>query len=286
MTVFPVRHQERSSPGFHRREGLATAIIAFLAGALQLSSLASAAEKPLLYGTTGGAIGEIARYVADLAASKGLEIKVVEFNDWVTPNEALNSGDIDLNVFQNQRFLEAAIKARGYKIVSIGSAYLTTNSIHSTKYRRVEDIPEGSSVGIANDPVNTGRGLLLFQQAGLIKLKGGLETEETVAADITPADIVENPKRLKFVSIDNGLLARSLDDLAAASVFDDDFVRVGGDPKKALIRGGSPKYSGQIVVRQDRKDDPRLKRFAEIYRSSEVKAFIETRYNDRLRATW
>lgn len=262
------------------------AVGALALGAVTALPVQAEPQKPVLYGTTGGDLAEIAKFVTDLAKKNGLEVKVVQFNDWITPNEALNAGDIDVNVFQNRHFLRAANEGKGYRLVSIGSAYLYTNSIHSKKYSKIEDIPNGSTLGIPNDPVNAGRALLLFQQAGLIKLQGGEETEDTVAAKITARDIAENPRNLKFIALDHHLLARSLDDLAAASVFDFEIEKAGGDPNKALFRNANPKYSGQIVVREDHKDDPRLKKFADIYRSPEVKEFIEKRFNKRVLATW
>ncbi len=121
---------------------------------------------------------------------------MIEFTDWTTPNVALAAGDLDINYFQHQAFLDNAVKERGYKFRSVALGVLPNIGLYSTHIKRFGDLKDGARVGVANDPVNQGRGLLLLQKAGLIKLRDGVGAKGSVN------DIVENPKKLKFVEVE------------------------------------------------------------------------------------
>ncbi len=138
---------------------------------LLLSGLVQA--QAIKIGVTPGSVADSVQVAAAEARKQGLDVKVIEFTDWTTPNAALDSGDIDLNYFQHQAFLDNAIRERGYKLASIGTGVLSNIGLFSYKVKRFDELKEGARVGIANDPVNQGRGLLLLEKAGLIKLRDG-----------------------------------------------------------------------------------------------------------------
>lgn len=217
-------------------------------------------------GVTPGALADSVNVAALEAKKQGLDVKVIEFTDWTTPNTALQSGDLDVNYFQHQAFLDNAVKERGYKFSSVDVGVLTNIGLYSYKVKRFEDLKDGAKVGVANDPVNQGRGLLLLQTAGLIKLKDGVGTRGTVN------DIVSNPRKLKFVEVEGPQLVRALDDLDLAQGYPSHFVNAG----KPEVAGAALLYSGvsdlyfaiRFVTRQDNAKDTRVRQFIKLYQDS------------------
>lgn len=263
---------------YDRRRLLAVASMLLAVGVV---SRGDAAE-PLKVGTSGGPMAEIIQFAAGRAKEQGLDVKVVEFSDWVTPNEALQSGDIDANLFQHTPFLNNAIAARGYTFTPVAPTYVIPVGLYSKKITKLSEVHPGTKVAVANDPVNEARGLLLFEKAGLIKLRGAAGEKASVR------DIVENPKNLKFLEIEAPQLPRVLDDVELAQVSINFLIASGGDPESLLIADGfgDPRYALQFVARTDKKDDPRLLRFVSIYRSQEVKDYINKKYGRFLVPVW
>jgi D-methionine transport system substrate-binding protein len=247
-----------------------------------LPFVAQAADAPLKIGSPAGPFGDILGFAIEQAHTRGLEVRKNEFTDWITPNEALAAGDIDANLFQHIPFLNAAIKARGYKLVPIAATTVMPMALFSHKLKSLDQVPPGATVAIANDPVNGARGLQLFEKAGLITL------QPEVGDDATVEDITANPKHLRFLQLEAAQLPRALDDVAVAQVSLSYLVMSGGDPTSALLTdgAGNPHYALNFVVREDRKDDPRILRFVGIYRSPEVKAFILAHYGTYLTPVW
>ncbi|WP_020205528.1 MetQ/NlpA family ABC transporter substrate-binding protein [Cupriavidus sp. WS] len=241
-----------------------------LISALATLSLATAAHlahaAPLRIGVTPGALADSVEVAAAEARKQGLDVKVVELTDWTTPNVALASGDLDLNYFQHQAFLDNAIKERGYAFKSVAVGVLPNIGLYSSRIKRFDELKDGARVGVASDPVNQGRGLLLLQKAGLIRLRDG------VGARGGLDDIVANPKKLKFVEIEGPQLVRALDDVDLAQGYPAHFVNAG----KPQVAGSGLLYSGvddvyfaiRFVSRQDNAGDPRIARFVKLYQES------------------
>lgn len=223
--------------GYNRRELLAAVAGSVLAAA-GFASLA-AADEPLKVGTTSGPIADIIQFAAARAREQGLDVKIVEFSDWVTPNEALQSGDIDANLFQHTPFLNNAIATRGYTFTPIAPTYVLPVGLYSKKIAKLNEVHAGTTAVVANDPVNEARGLLLFEKAGLIKLREGAGEKAGVR------DIVENPKNLKFLEIEAPQLPRVLDDVELAQVSISYLIASGGNPESLLIADGfgDPRFS-------------------------------------------
>ncbi|NPT51211.1 MetQ/NlpA family ABC transporter substrate-binding protein [Ralstonia sp. 3N] len=249
-----------------------------LALALSALTIAAAAHAaPLRIGVTPGALADSVEVAAAEARKQGLDVKVVELTDWTTPNVALASGDLDLNYFQHQAFLDNAIKERGYAFKSVGIGVLGNIGLYSSKIKRLSDLKDGARVAVANDPVNQGRGLLLLQKAGLIKLRDG------VGARGTLNDVVANPKKLKFVEIEGPQLVRALDDVDLAQGYPAHFVNAG----KPDVASAGLLYSGiddeyfaiRFVARNDNANDPRIARFIKLYQDSPaVRQQVRTSY--------
>ena len=171
-------------------------LIQFIAGlglAAGLISAPAMAEDQIKMGVTAGPHAEIMEQVKKLLEKDGVKMKVIEFTDYIQPNAALAAGDLDANSYQHQPYLDAQIKDRGYKFVSVGSTITFPMGVYSKKIKSLNDLKPGARVGVPNDPTNGGRALLVLQAKGVIKLKAdaGLKA--------TPLDIVENPKNRKSV---------------------------------------------------------------------------------------
>jgi D-methionine transport system substrate-binding protein len=255
---------------------------AILAVALTLAAgSAYSADKPLKIGVSAGPYGDILRETAKLAAKDGLPAEIIEFTEWTQINEALQSGDLDANNFQHEPYLDNQKKQRGYEIVPVATSIVVPMGIYSNGAKTIAEIPNGARIGIPNDPSNAARALFLLQEAGLIRLKPGADVAATIV------DVAENPKKLTFVELDAAQLPRSLDDLSVAVITLNYAVLAKLDPKKALaLEGAESKWTLVWAVRDDPKNDPRIRRFIETYRSAPIKAFIEANFNGSILPTW
>ena len=238
------------------------------------SASAMAQDKPLKIGVTGGPHAQIFEVVKKVAEKDGLKIQVIEFSDYVQPNAALASGDLDANSYQHKPYLDQQVKDRGYKFVSVGYTVNFPIGIYSKKIKSLNDLKQGAKFGIPNDPTNGGRVLLVLQDKGLIKLRpeAGLKA--------TPLDVIDNPKKIKFVELDAAQLPRSLDDLDASAINTNFALSAGLNPGKDAIaqeRAKSP-YVNLIAVREADKDKPWVTKLVKAYQSEEVRKFIQTEF--------
>ncbi|OYX06661.1 MAG: metal ABC transporter substrate-binding protein [Rhizobiales bacterium 32-66-8] len=254
-----------------------------LAGVAALALLATgAAAETIKVGVTPGPHAQILEAVKPVAAKQGLDIQIVEFSDYVVPNEALNSGELQANSFQHQPYLDNQVTDRGYKLVSVGQTVNFPIGVYSKKYKTLDEVPVGGSIAIPNDPTNGGRVLLLLRDKGFIKLREGVGFKPSVA------DIIENPKKFKILEIDAAQLPRSLPDVDAAGINTNYAKEAGLDPVKDPILREDPKgpYVNVIAVRVADKDKPFVKVLVESYRSPEVKEFILTTFKGAVLPSW
>ncbi|QCP85247.1 MetQ/NlpA family ABC transporter substrate-binding protein [Cereibacter sphaeroides] len=252
-----------------------------LASALALIAGGALAEE-IKVGVSPGEHAEIMEEVAKIAAPKGLEIDVIEFSDYVVPNQALADGDIQANSFQHQPYLDNQVKDRGFDLVPVATTITTPMGLYSSKIESLDDLPEGAQVGIPNDPTNGGRALLVLQDLGKIKLAEGTGLTPTVL------DVTENPKGIKFQELDAAQLPRSLADLDAALINTNYALASGLNPKTDAIateKADSP-YVNIIVVRDGDQEQPWVKTLVEAYHSPELKAFIDEKYQGSVITSW
>ena len=245
-----------------------------LALATSFSGLVLAQDKPLKIGVTAGPHAQIFEQVKKVAEKDGLKIQVVEFSDYIQPNAALASGDLDANSYQHKPFLDQQVKDRGYKLVSVAYTVNFPIGIYSKKVKNLKDLKVGARFGVPNDPTNGGRVLLLLEEKGLIKLKpeAGLKA--------TPLDVIDNPKKIKFVELEAAQLPRSLDDLDASAVNTNFALSAGLNPAKdaiALEAAQSP-YVNLLAVREQDKDKPWVAKLVKAYHSEEIRKFIQTEF--------
>ncbi len=219
------------------------------------------------------------------AKKQGLNVEIIEFSDWNTPNITLEHGDIDANYFQHQPFLTNAIKEGQLHLKPYAIGNVSNVGLYSKKYDRLDALPEHATIAIPNDPVNQGRALLLLQQGNLIKLN----PEAGSLAGLH--DIIDNPKQFKFVEVEGVQLARALSDVDLAFGYPHYLiVSKAFDPDKALLFDdikNSNLYAIQFVVNDNFKDDGRLKKFVEIYRTSPVvKAALDHDFGKLYHSAW
>ena len=258
----------------NRRSLFAALAAAALSTPFFASGALAASSTPVIrVGINPGGQAEIMEVVKKNAEKLGLQIKVFEFSDYIAPNVALDTGDIDINSFQHQPYLDRQIKDRHYKIESVAKTIISPLVFFTNKgYKSFKDIPNGSKIAIPNDATNEGRALLILQNAGYIKLRPGSGLQAT------PLDIVSNPKKLKFVEIEAPQLPRALPDVAAGLSI----------PKQGVLvesaKGSA--YANVLVVRTADKNKPWVKTFIKAYHQPNVKAFIEKRFGDSTFPAW
>ncbi|MFN3525682.1 MAG: MetQ/NlpA family ABC transporter substrate-binding protein [Paracoccus sp. (in: a-proteobacteria)] len=251
-----------------------------LVSALALGTAAMAQD--ITVGVSPGEHGEIMEKVAEVAAPHGLNIEVIEFSDYVVPNQALADGDLDANSFQHRPYLENQMNDRGFALVEVGTTITTPMGVYSDRLESIDDLPEGAQVAIPNDPTNGGRALLILQDLGIITL-----TEGTGLVP-SPLDIADNPKGLRFLELDAAQLPRTLADADIAIINTNYALASGLSPKGdaiAMEKADSP-YVNIIVVQEGRQAEPWVQVLVDAYHSDEVKAFIDEKYQGAVLTSW
>lgn len=259
------------------RQWLRAAAVSALCAALltgcggEKESAAPKAEKASIkVGVTPGPHAEIMEVVKKKAAEDGLTVEIVEFSDYIQPNAALNSGEIDVNSYQHQPFLDAQVKDRGYRLETIAKTVVFPMGAYSKKIKSPDELPDGATVAIPNDPSNGGRALIILEKAGLIKLKGG------AGLSATATDIAENPKGLNVKELEAAQLPLSLSDADLAVINTNYAVPAGLSPTRdaIFIEDKDSPYANILVARSEDKDRSAYKKLVKAYHSDEVKAFV------------
>jgi D-methionine transport system substrate-binding protein len=221
-------------------------------------------------GATPQPHAEMLNLIKDDLAAAGYTLEVIEFTDYVTPNEALENNEIDANFFQHLPYMDSFNKERGFHLVSAAGIHIEPIALYSKKYTSVQELADGATIAIPNDPTNEGRALLLLQSAGLIKLSGeaGLEG--------TPIDIIENKKNFKFKEIEAASLPRTLQDVDAAVINGNYAIPVGLSATKdgLVVEGSDSPYVNIVTVKAGKENDPAIKALANALRSSKVKDWV------------
>ncbi|WP_443945917.1 methionine ABC transporter substrate-binding lipoprotein MetQ [Pedobacter sp. AW1-32] len=223
----------------------------------------------LLVGVETGPEYTVAQVAQRVAKEKyNLEVKLVQFSDYVMPNESLSQGDIDVNAFQNKPYLDVQAKQRGYKFAIVGNTFVYPIAAYSKKIKKLDELKAESTIIIPNDPTNSGRSLLLLQSAGLIKLKADVGLLPTLN------DVVENPKKLKILELEAPQLPRALDDAnVTIAVINNTFAAPVGliSTRDGLfVEDANSPYVNAIVAREDNKNEEKVKKFVKAYQSAEV----------------
>ncbi|MCU1320563.1 MAG: Lipoprotein YaeC family [Acidobacteriaceae bacterium] len=230
--------------------------------------------KPLRVGVNPIPHGEILESVLPLLKKQGVEVQVVYFSDYVQPNLALVSGDLDANYFQHVPFMENFNRAHGSTVISVGKVHIEPLGIYAGTAKSIRTIPDGAVVAIPNDPANSGRALLLLQGVGLIRLRTG------TAVGATEQDIQENPKHLRIRELEAAQLPRSLPDVAIAVINMNYALAAKLDPRKDALElesSDSP-YANVLSTMPAKANDARVIALLRALQSPEAKEFILAKY--------
>jgi D-methionine transport system substrate-binding protein len=217
---------------------------------------------------------EILQVVKPLLAKQGIKLEIVEFQDYVQPNLALDAGELDANYFQHIPYLETFSKDRNLKLTYLAKVHIEPIGLYSAKLKQLSALKSGGVIGIPNDPTNGGRALLLLQSAKLITVRKEAGLKPTVF------DVVGNPKKLQFKELEAAQLPRSLEDLDAAVINGNYAIAAGFNPVKQslFLENADSPYANVLAVRVAGQNDKNLKALAAALRSKEVRDFINQKY--------
>lgn len=234
----------------------------------------------LVIGSIAGPETELVKAASDEAEKRfGLNVKIVEFNDYNLPNEALNDGSLDANVYQHQPYLDAAIKAHHYDLTVLGKTFLYPMGMYSKQHRSIKTLPNNGTIAIPNDPSNEARALQLLQQNHLITLK---------TTDMPNVhDILKNPKNFQFKTLDAAQLARVLPDVDAAIINTTFALPAGLTLDKAiLLENKNSPYVNLIVIRKNANNLDQLNQFMESFHSEAVKQKAKALFHNTALPGW
>lgn len=219
---------------------------------------------------------DILDIVKPILKEEGVDMEVVVLSDNVQPNEALANKEVDANFFQHVPYMEQFNASKGSSLVAVQPVYDAIYGGYSKRYKSIDELPDGATLVMANDPSNIGRSLQMFADAGLITLKEG------VGIQATQADITANTKNFKFEEVDLLMLARMLDDADLVAMTPAYASPLGLTPKKdALITEGEDSaFTITLVAREDNKDSEAIQKLAKAISGPEVKKFLEDNYAD------
>ncbi|MFJ2896892.1 MetQ/NlpA family ABC transporter substrate-binding protein [Streptomyces sp. NPDC087218] len=218
---------------------------------------------------------DILEFVAkNLAAKEGLKLEVKEFTDYVLPNTATESGQVDANFFQHQPYLDDFNKKKNTHLVSVGAVHLEPLGLYSKKAEDLKDIKAGQTIAVPNDTTNEGRALQLLAENGLITLKDGVGTSAKLS-DIT------DKKGLEFKELEAATVPRALNDVDAAVINGNYAIEADLKPGKdslVLEKADGNPYANIIAVKEGNEKDARVQKLVKLLHSDEVKKFIEDTY--------
>lgn len=242
--------------------------------ALVLSFSSNAAET-LTIGASPVPHVEILEVVKPDLKAQGIDLKIVEFNDYVQPNTSVSDKLLDLNFFQHRPYLDSFIKDHGSDLVEVGGIHIEPIGFYSHKLKDLKDLKKGATIAIPNDPTNGGRALLLLQTAGLITL------EDPKAISATPLDIKENKLNLNIKELEAPQLPRSLDDIDAAIINTNYAIDAGLNPLKdaLFIENADSPYVNVVVGNSVSVKKDSVKALLKALQSDKVKKFINDKYN-------
>lgn len=242
-------------------------------------SLPPKARVDFRVGVTAGPHTEIMQEVKRVAEKSGFNIEIIEFNDFILPNQALVQKELDANCYQHEPFLKEQVSVRGLNIVSVAPTVVMSLGAYTKKIKSIKDLKNKAKIAIPNDPTNEGRALKLLESQKLITL----EKVENPSV----SDILSNPKQLSILTLEAPHLPRTLEDVDFAIINTDWALLAGLDFKSVLFHeDSSSPYVNVIVVRSEDKDNKKVKDFITYYQCDEVQSFIQTRFKGAVIPAW
>ena len=253
-------------------------LVIALALVLALGCASALADTTLRVGATPAPHAEILEVVAPILAEQGITLEIVPFNDYIIPNTATESGEIDANYFQHVLYLNDFNEQNGTHLVAVEKIHYEPFGIYAGKTASLEELPEGAKIAVPNDGTNEARALLLLEAQGLITLNEG------VGLTATKLDIAENPNNYDIQEIEAAQLPRSLGSVDVAVINGNYAIDAGLKASDALaIEDGTSdviqnNYANVLVVKEGNETNEAILALAEALKSDAVKTFIEETY--------
>ena len=219
---------------------------------------------------------EIMEVAKPLLEAKGYTVEIVEFTDYVLPNTALESGEIDANYFQHIAYLNSFNADNGTHLTYTAEIHLEPMGAFSKKYKTVDEVEEGAVVAVPDDPSNEARALRVLAAAGLIEVNDG--------ELITTADITSNPKNLEFKELEAATLPRVLEDVDIAVINGNYALEAGLDVNNDAFYAEDKNVESLkerrnvLAVKERNENSQKIKDLTEALTSDEVREFIEEKY--------
>lgn len=255
-----------------RRALLAIAATAVVAGQV---AAANPEKKELVFGATAGPYSDqIKLGIKPILEKKGYKVKIVEFNDYVQPNLALAQGALDANAFQHVIYLDKFKKEHKLNLSEVVKVPTAPIAIYSKKHRSLNEVKEGATVALPNDPTNQARALALLDKFGWIKLKAGVDPIR-----VSEKDVEVNIKKIKLLPLEAAQLPRSLDDTDYSFVNGNFAIASGLNLTEALaLEDTQDQYQNLVAVRTEDKDKQFVRDIEDAYHSKEFKDVTEKHF--------
>lgn len=234
-------------------------------------------DKVIKIGVTPKPHKEIVDAAVPLLEKEGYKVEITEFNDYVQPNTAVEEGSLDVNFFQHTPYLNEQVQSRGLHLKSVAAIHLEPMGLYYKKITSLDELKDGSTIAVPNDPSNEARALKLLAANGLIKIKDG--------ELVTPADITENPKNLQFSELEAAAVPRAVDDVDAAVINGNYAIEAGFDPTaNAIVKEdkdseAAKPYANIVVVKEGNENLEKIHALIKALTSDEVRDFINKEYN-------
>jgi D-methionine transport system substrate-binding protein len=240
--------------------------------------------KPIKVGVSAGPQSEIMGLVKTLVAKDGLDVQIVEYTDYSKLNESLYQGNISINSFQHQPYLDLVLQDHNYDLTAIAKTVLLPIGIYSKKIDTIANLPPGSKVAIPKDLLNGSRALLLLEKAGLIVCRNTTTSSYIKTLD----DIKDNPKNLSFIQVDATQIASIIDTVDLALINASYVASINLIPTRdaLVLEDTDSPYVNLLVVRTKDIDNPDLLTIANAYRSEEVKNFVKEHFQGTMVTAW
>ncbi|RDU36950.1 methionine ABC transporter substrate-binding protein [Neobacillus piezotolerans] len=235
-------------------------------------------DNKLVVGATNVPHAEILEKAKPILKEKGIDLEITTFTDYVLPNKALDSKELDANYFQHIPYFESQIKENGYKFANAGGVHIEPIGVYSKKYKSLDDLPKGAHIIVSSSVPDHGRILAMLESKGLIKLKDGVNKVEA-----TVEDIVENPKNLNFDAKYEAKLLPQIYNQGegdAVLINSNYAIDAGLNPIKdsiAIEESDSP-YVNIVAVNKGDENSDKIKTLMEVLHSKEIQDFILEKY--------
>ena len=228
-------------------------------------------------GATPAPHAEILEVVKDILAEQGITLDIVQYNDYVQPNNAVEDGSLDANYFQHITYMNDFNDQNGTHLVSAAEVHYEPMSLYAGKVSSLDELADGALIGVPNDATNEARALLVLQQEGLITLRDGAGITATIN------DIVDNPKNLQFSEMEAAQLPLRLADLDMAVINGNYAIDAGLSMDDALATESADGEAAQayvnvLAVKEGRETDPAIQALADALLSPQVKDYIDATY--------